>query len=367
MSTALVKNAGHTLHALQAKAPTNNDIGQLSHVTTPRMRSEYRAAQTSSGFYVLPDDVTPLVLNQSDEAVFNLGLTCKYWNLEVREFLTKQQQDRKVLREKYEENFHKIHGMSVIDAFHDMRSIEIQKFVDFDDGIAGKKRAEQLRTLEGPVHLMPARGYYWITDNLKSALTARGGRLTIIPVDMPDELSIRATIDAIKAIPPNGFVALCITSATLASRHATELWRAISSHPVVGHISCSGDRALATGDNIVAWIKQLSRKNANVSSFTLSNCRLDEQSPDTLSTLLAAETGIKELEICEANTSEENVENLYGAVFARNSNTHPKLKVHFEASNLNQFIDDYYRWLFPIQCLYIREPGQPWIIQKDQV
>jgi hypothetical protein len=153
----------------------------------------------------------------------------------------------------------------------------------------------------------------------------------------------------------------------LASPNANELWCAIASHPVVTHITCSGDNAPQTGDAVVAWIKLLSKKNAIVSSFNLNRCRMDLQGPNALSELMAADTGINELEIYENKTSAENVEELYNAVCARNAKSDTKLKVYFAADNLKDFISDYDRNIFPFQGIYIRGPHQPWMIEKDPI
>lgn len=367
MAIAQIQNTSHTDKVPKTPDPTNNETGVESHVTTPQMRQEYKLAQPTSKLFDLPEDVTPLILSHSGQAIFNLGLTCKYWNLEVREFLTQKPQGQKILREKYEKEFRSQHRMSVVDAIRALSLTSFQKFFDFGDSYMGKECITELRTSRDPVCLVPPSEAQWMTANLKSALTARGCRLTIIEIDSPDAAGARAIIEAIKAIPSNGFVALSMSSAMLSSANAGEIWGAISSHPVVARIECVGDNQLSTGDQVVEWINLLSSKNAKVSSFSLSNCRLDEQSPKALSQLLAESTGIDELEICELETSAENIGNLFNAVRARNASADTKLRLHFAAGNLQDLIDARQRSVLVMDGIYIREPGQPWAIQEDPV
>ena len=278
MSTALVKNVGYTNSVPQAQAPTNSYIGRLNNVTEPEMRAEYRLAQSASGLSVLLDDIKPLILSHSGKAVFNLGLTCKYWNLQVREFLTQRPQGQKILREKYERQFRSEHRMSVVNAFRALSSTSFQKFFDFDDSTTGRKCITELRTSREPVYLVPPSRGQWMTADLESALASRGRKLTIIEIDAPDEASMRSFIGAIRAVPSNGFVALCISSTTLTSSCAADIWGAICSHPVVAHIECIGNNELSLGDKLVELMTLLSEKNANVGSYSLNHCRLDEQS-----------------------------------------------------------------------------------------
>ncbi len=367
MAIAQIQNTSHSVKFPKTPDPVNNETGAESRVTTPQMRQEYKLAQQASKFFVLPDDVTPLILNQSGKVVFNLGLTCKYWNLEVREFLTQKPQGQKILREKYEKAFRSQHRMSVVDAFRALSSTSFQKFFDFDDSFMGKECITELRTSRDPVYLEPPCKGYWMTPNLQSALTGRGSRLTIIKIDSPDAACTRAIIKAIKAVPSNGFVALSISSAMLSSPNTAEISDAIASHPVVAHIECVGNNELSTGDQVVEWINLLSSKNANVTSFSLTNCKLDEQSSKVLSQFLAESTGIDELEICEAQTSADNVDNLFSAVRARNASADTKLTLHFTAGNLQDLIDARKSSALVMDGIYIREPGQPWAIQEDPV
>lgn len=367
MTTANVSHASLPSNIRRTSDPTSNGHGGEHLATTPNPKLKYRAAQSASVFFSLPEDINPLILNQLGHDVFNLGRTSKYWNIVVREFLSEQKESRTKLRQDYESEFRKDHRVSVINACRDWQSTKILKFVNFDDRINGKTRAEELRTYKGPVVLIPPSYGSWMTADLKSALAARGGNLTIIGMETPDAAGIRSIIDAITAIPANGFVALNISSRTLTTPNADELWRAISSHPVVTHITCYGDNTPQTGDEVVAWIKLLSRNNANISSFKLNHCRMDLQGSNALSALMAADTGINELEINENKTSEKNVEDLYTAVCARNANSDPRLKVYFAADNLKDFISEYDQIIFPLQGVYIREPHQPWMIEKDPI
>jgi hypothetical protein len=367
VTIANVRQASQPSNIPRTSGPTSNGHSGEHLGTTPNPKLKYRAAQSASAFFSLPDDINPLILNQLGHDVFNLGHTSKYWNVTVREFLLEQKKSRTKLRKEYESEFRKDHRMSVIDACRDWLSPKTLKFINFDDSIHGKARSEELRTYKGPVDLVPPSKGSWITANLKSALAARGGNLTIIWISEQDADGIRSSIDAITAVPANGFVALNISSRALGTPNANELWCAISSHPVVTHITCYGDNAPQTGDTVVAWIKLLSKKNAIVSSFKLNHCRMDLQSSDALSTLLAAETGINELEIYENKTSAENVEQLFNAVCARNSKSDPQLKAYFAADNLKDFISEYDRDIFPLQGVYIRESGQPWMIEKDPI
>lgn len=344
-----------------------NPVNQATTGDAPKMLQAYKAAQSASPLWSLPTDVEQLILSASGDSVFKLGMTCKYCNVQVRTFLTESPQGRKVLRQKYEAAFRQAHGMSVVNAFRDLESTSFQKFFDFDDSTAGKLLAEELKSSEDPVYLIPPSKGSWMTANLKSALAARGCRLTIIGIDAPDAAGISSLIDAITAIPSNGFVALSMSSATLSSPKAAEIWGAISRHPVVAHIECYGRGELSTGDQVIEWITLLSRKNANVSSFSLNNCRLDNQSSDALSRLLGEETGISQLEVCESETSAENADNLFTAVRARNTSADTKLTLNFTARNLKDLINVVERSVLEMDGIYIREPGQPWAIQREPV
>lgn len=55
------------------------------------------------------------------------------------------------------------------------KSWKNQKFDDFDDSINGKARAEELRTYEDPVDLVPPYKGSWITANMKSAWISADG------------------------------------------------------------------------------------------------------------------------------------------------------------------------------------------------
>lgn len=361
MTVALIKDTKHINNPPQT-ADSAIIHGGPGNGAPPGIMEQYRSAQKVSAFFNLPEELTDLVVSNSGKDVFNLGLTCKYWNLKVRTYLTEVRQGIRVLRQKNEETFRSEHRMSVVNACREVASTAHQKFFDFDAALA-----KELKDTKDPVDLVPPSKGYWMTPDLKSALAGRGGRLTIFNMDAPDDGCARSIIEAINAIPSNGFVALCISSATLSSPKAAEIWGAISSHPVVEHIECFGDNNLSTGDTVVEWIKMLSRKNANVSSFSLSNCRLDEQSCDTLLKLLADETGINELEICEVETSVENASNLFAAVRTRNASADTKLALHFAASNLNDLITAADRSVLQNDGIYIRSPGQIWAIQLDPV
>ncbi len=367
MSTALVKNAGFNNSAPEAQAPTNNGRERLSQVTVPAMRSEYRLAQSASRLFVLHDDVVSLILNRSGEAIFKLGLTCKYWNLQVREFLTQRPQGQKILREKYEREFRSEHRVSVVNAFRSLSPTSFQKFFDFDDSFVAKECLTELRTSREPVYLVPPSRGQWMTADLKSALASRGRKLTIIEMDAPDEASMHSFIGAIKAVPLNGFVALCISSATLSSASAAEIWGAICSHPVVAHIECTGNNELSLGDKLVELITLLSEKNSNVGSYSLNHCRLDEQSRDALTTLLSESKGINELDVCELISSAENAENLFSAVRARNASAHSKMSLYFTAGNLQDLIDDRESSALTVHGIHIRQPGEHWFVQEDPV
>ena len=178
MSTARITNTKHaTNDAALPETPVTDDSRQLSRVTTPEMRSEYRSAQKSSGFFVLPEDITPLILTHSGKVVFELGLTCKYWNLEVRSFLTEAPQGRRILREKYEAAFRRIHRTSVVNAYRQLQSSSFQQFGNFKDAASKKECIEQLRTSIDPVWITsPAKGN-WLCADLQSALATRSRKL----------------------------------------------------------------------------------------------------------------------------------------------------------------------------------------------
>ncbi len=360
MTVALIKDTNHINNPPQTLGSAVIDGSQGNGA--PPILKQYRSALEISAFFNLPEELTGLVVSNSGKDVSNLGLTCKYWNLKVRTYLTEVRQGIRILRQKNEGTFRSEHRMSVVNACRDVAATAHQKFFDFNDALA-----KELKATKGAVDLTPPSKGYWMTPHLKSALAARGGRLTILNIDAPDEGSARSIIEAIKAIPSNGFVALNISSGTLSSPKAAEIWGAISSHPVVAHIGCYGDNNLSTGDSVVEWIKLLSSKNANVSSFLLSRCRLAEQSSDTLSKLLADETGIIELEVCEVETSVKNANNLFAAVRARNGGADTKLVLHFAADNLNDLITAAERSALQNDGIYIRSPGQIWAVQLDPV
>jgi hypothetical protein len=365
MSVTHTKQTNLPNRAPLIQEPEAKKDGQNNHVTSPSMRGEYRSAQLKSRFWEVPDDIAPLILKHAGNGVFKLALTCKYWNLGVREFLKEEPEGKKFLREKYQAQFRAKHGMSVVNSARALQSTSFEKFFDFDDSYFGKECIEQLKISKDPVYLVTPSDGHWLNDTLKSALASRGCKLTVFEIGEADEACMESLISALKAIPSNGFVALSISNQTLSSLDAAKFPDTISSHPIVAHIECNGDNALATGGEVVEWINHLSSKNANVVSFALNNCRIDEQNREDLSTLLSAKTGIVELEIFERETSEENVKNLADVTTARNKSAGPKLSLHFSANNLDSVIDSRAQSALSNNGISFRAPGQLWVFQDE--
>lgn len=363
MSVATIHASGTNLLSVPAAGAVQENINKPP-VNVPRML-ERKAAQESSAFHCLPEDVEPLILNHAGDAIFKLGLTCKYWNLRVRGHVNQDPQGKKTLRGVEEAAFFSFHGISAIDAFRETLHASHQIFYEFDNLYMGQECIDELNTSDDPVHLCLPANPNLLSEEFKSALASRRNKLTILDLDAKHGKSVASMIEAINTIPRGGFAALVMDCTDVFSENAAKLWQAISNHPVVVHIEVKGDDALATGDQVVDWLVGLGSKDASVSSFALHGCRIDELSLTTLSKLLTDTTGIEQLEISEAITSAENMAHLTEAVRSRNSRSDSKLTVYMTANNLKQIIDAREGSILANDGIVIREPGQVWVFQRE--
>lgn len=334
-------------------------------VIQPAMKQKYIANQSPIGFFELPEEVLPRIVEFAGEGAFRFGLTCKYFTLAVRDFLTENPKGKKFLRETYQASFREVHRMSVVSAFRDLSSSSYEKLTDFDDSDLGIKCITQLKEVATPVCIAtPSKGK-WLSADVKSALATRSRKLTVFEINSPDEDSLCSTIEAIQAVPSTGFAALIITSKTLSSSNIAGLRAAISGHPVVAVIQVDGDHTLAAGKDALAWLDQLSNDVSELCLFVLNGCELSKQDPETLSNLLAEKKGITELEICDATISLDNANNLIEAVRKRNVSPGSKLTLYFAASDLEEMLGTRDCTNLRGEGIFIRRPGQPWYIQLD--
>lgn len=350
---------------VQAQQTVKKTSDKNDRFSAPIMREKVKPALFQSPFRDVNEDVMPLILSHAGQGVFALGQTCKYFNLTLRDFLNGNPNGRRIRREKNEIEFHQLHGKPLLHQIRESHSdrSSVQKISLSDDDQTVNKYFENLKKSNQPALLLPANNGRPITDRAVSALASRGSELTVIDIREFNDNELQSVAEAIKAIPPNGFVSLVISSAVLTSKSAAQLWDAISRHPIVAYIQCIGDDMPDTAGQVVEWVALLAKKEAMVSSCELVRCRLGALSDAELSTLLSMTTGIVELEISENETSEEQIRRLAEAVEARNANAGPRLTVHFSAGNL----DDVFSLRDQSQLsgigLYFRKPDQVWAFQ----
>ena len=356
---------GDPAHAQQTVTKTSDKNDRFS---APIMREKVKPALFESPFRDLNDDVMTLILSHAGQGVFPLGQTCKYFNLTLGDFLHGNLNGRKIKREKNEIEFHKLHGKPLLHQIRESHSdrSSVQTISLSDDDQTVDEHFENLKKSNQPAFLLPADNGRPITSRVVSALASRGSELTVIDIREFNDNELQSVAEAIKAIPPNGFVSLVISSAVLTSKSAAGLWDAISSHPIVAYIQCIGDDMPDTAGQVVEWVALLAKKEAMVSSFELVRCRLGALSDAALSTLLSVTTGIVELEISENEISEDQIRRLADAVAARNANVGPQLTVHFSANNLDDVINLRDQSQLAGQGLYFRQPDQIWAFQDQQ-
>ncbi len=345
------------------QAPATSD--KQARNQQPHMR-ELTARQAQSIFHRLPEDVLPRILNHSGHGVFELGLTCKYWNLRVRNHVTHDTEGCKALRNKEEAIFRSTYRMSVVNACRAEKSSSssIQFFH------LGHEKAEcinLLKTSNDPVQLNLEQVKPPLADGLKAALATRRGKLTLMNFLIRGEQDIPLMKEAITAVPRGGFVGLTIRGGVFAELDLTSVWDEIAAHPVVAHIQFDGKNDPEDADQVVKWIAQLAKQRAQVSSFTLDSCRLDKQSEDALSTLLVEQTGITEFEVREMDSCLEVVPQLAEVARKRNASTYPKLNLYLAAGNLHQLIDAPERSSLANDGIHIQSRSHLWVFQKDPV
>lgn len=367
MSVANSTNPNSAQYAPPVQGVNQPKAVSKDPVVVPTMREVRRSTEPISPLDTLPGDVKPLILKFSNQAVFNLRLTCTSWNREVRIFLAETPEGKSIVREKYEAQFRDAHRTSALNLFRESYKNEqsFQKISFSDDGYTARMALEDSKTSNAPVYFVPAANGKSITSSAQSALATRSQKLTIIEIDQPIGCKMESVLAALKLIPHNGFVALVINSKLLASENARSLCEAISRHPVVMHIECNGDGSQDAGSQAVEWITLLAKQNANVTSFALNSCGVDELDHEALSKLLSATTGILELEVNESETTSEKVAILADAVGKRNASGDAKLTFHFSAGNLDAVIDAQQRSALSGEGFCVREPGQLWVFQKD--
>ena len=350
---------------VQAQQTVKKTSDKNDRFSAPIMREKVKPALFQSPFRDVNEDVMPLILSHAGQGVFALGQTCKYFNLTLCDFLNGNPNGRRIRREKNEIEFHKLHGKPLLNQIRESHhnGSSVQKISLSDDDQTVDKCFEILKKSNEPTFLLPAENGRPITNRVVSALASRGGELTVIDISVFNDNELQSVAEAIKTIPPNGFVSLVISSAVLTSKSAAQLWDAISSHPIVAHIECIGDDTPEVAGQVVEWVALLAKKEAIVSSFELYRCRLGVLSDAALSTLLSVTTGIVELEISENETSDDQIRRLADAVDARNANAGPRLTVHFSAGNLDDVIDPRDKSQLSGKGLYFREPGQVWAFQ----
>lgn len=287
----------------------------------------------------------------------------------MRHFLEGSQDGKRIMRDKREIEFRKLHGRSAVNQLRESYKDEssARKISLSDDDSTVNQYLKHSKKSNQPVFFLPADNGKPIAEHVKSALASRGSKLTAIDIQYFSDNELESVAQAIKTIPSNGFVSLVISIAVLSSKSAANLWSAISSHPIVAHIECIGDDTPTTADKVVEWVGLLAKSDANVSSFALNCCRLDALSDRALSTLLSPTMGIVELEIFENKTSDDSVRRLAKAVDVRNANAASQLKVHFSAGNLGEVITARDRSLLSSNSLCFREPGQLWAFQDQPV
>ena len=320
--------------------------------------TELKARQKPSFFHDLPDDVLPRILNHSSHDVFELGLTCKFWNLRIRNYVTHDAEGRKILRNKEETAFRSTYRMSVASACRAEKSSSSsgQFFL-----LEYEKAAciNLLKTSKDPVQLNLEQVKPNLANGLKAALATRGGKLTLINFLIRGEQDILLMKEAIMAVPRGGFVGLTIRGC-FPDLDLTSVWDEIAAHPVVAHIQFDGKNRLEDADQVVKWIAQLAENQAQISSFTLNYCRLDKQSKEALSKLLAEPTGITELEVREMDGCLEIVTQLAEVVRARNARADSKLNLYLAPGNLYQLIGDGECSILANDGIHIHPPGYLW-------
>lgn len=335
----------------------------------PKMLEARSSDELTLSLFTLPDDIKPLILKHSNQAVFNLRQTCKSWNLHINKFLAETPEGESIMREKREGLFRDAHGTSVLNFFRvfykNAQSLKKICFSDSDDDFNLRTALKESKTSNDALVFTPAGCNKSITSSVRSILQTRSQKLTIIEIDWPRLCNMASVLEALKLIPRNGFVALVINSELLALDNARSLWEAISLHPGVMHIECNGNGSSGLGNQAVEWITLLARQKANVTSFALNFCRVDELDPEALSKLLSATTGILELEVNEGEITAKTVVDLANAVGTRNATGDTKLTFYFSAANHATTIGWPERKVLASNGICFRVPGQPWVVQKD--
>lgn len=356
-------NSGEITSLPTQQAPAPSD--KQARNRPPGMR-ELKASQTLSFFHHLPEDVLPRILSHSSHGLFELGLTCKYWNLRVRNHVTHDVEGRKILRNKEEATFRSTYRMSVVNACRaEKSSSSLIQFFHLEH--EKTECINALKTSNEPVQLNLEQVKPPLAKELRAALATRRGKLTLMNFLIRGEQDVSLMKEAITAVPRGGFVGLSIRGGAFAELDLTSVWDDIAAHPVVAHIQFDGKNGPEDAAQVVKWIGQLAEKHAQVSSFTLDSCRLDKQSEDALSTVLAEQTGITELEVREQDSCLEIVPQLAELVRARNARADSKLNLYLAAGNLEQLIDARECASLENDGLYIQRRGHIWAFQEDPV
>lgn len=322
--------------ALASKSDLNNPV------VTPTMREKYRSSLYFSGFGNLPDEITQSILGQLGRSFYGVELTCKYFNLSVREFENAERQSRRARRQECESAFRDRHKQSLIHACNYDIYSSIPEFSDANSSEIHKEFVHRLRVCKGTVCFNPRNAGKGITPELVLALSSRGEKLTTFRIENANEDYLNSVASAIRAVPANGFVSLGIRASAISAAKAAGLWQTICSHPVVSHIEFWGSKKAVPTElgDVFRLVTMLGRKNANVISFKFSYCQLDHLSSEELSTFLSVTTGIQNLTVIEKRTDKKKFNCLATAVRARNSSTDPRIKFYFSAKNLFEVIDE---------------------------
>ncbi len=366
MSTPVTRNFIHQ-NPVTTASLTQIDSASVQPAGVPKMVQHDEPLESSNDLHCLPEDVRPRIFAHTGQSIFDIGRTCKYWNVQVRNFVSRTPAGRGILREKNEAEFRFIHRMSVINTYRDLLSCSFPTFGDFKNNIVKTQCIETLRTYADPVKIVsPSKGH-WLSADIESALATRSQKLTVFEALLFDDESISSLIGAINAIPPSGFAVLIISSQLLFSSHAARVWDSIARHPVVARLEISGDNTLSVGEQVVECVSQLPSKNMMISSFVLSCCRFCELGAEKLSELFGAATGISELEVFDYEIRSENVMQISEVVSARNAGAGSKLTLYVEANNLQQKFDANQRTELVNKGIHIRDSGQFWSIPRDPV
>ncbi len=216
----------------------------------PRLLYRFQQQQSNSYFAELPQELELLVLSicskqGASDALFRLGLSCRYWHLRVRHQIENHPEGKDFRRAQEHRLFVIRNRQTPVEAVKQaIKQSRSSENVIFET--TPEKTIAKLKSSFAHVVLKVRPSSKWSTD-LGEALAARKACVTVLDM-WPRTSSHKFVARAINVTSGGAYLALLLPSEGIPSEHVDDLAKAIKKNPVVCHV------ATLIGDPVARYI-----------------------------------------------------------------------------------------------------------------